>query len=147
MAQFLRENKGIRRLVSIEDLIGKSSSSKNTHDAHLIALLDFSERFLLILWSPLSKNSPQPSTGFRVYLRNILRRSHTTYHTLIATFYYLALLRFTITQKFPTKPFQVPQELQPLQCQRRIFLAALMLGWNLLRIMGTRHDAGHPSRV
>jgi hypothetical protein len=140
MAQLLSENKGIRRLVSSEDLIGKSSSSKNTRDGHLIASLDFSESFLLILWSPLSKNSPESSTRFRVYLRNILRRSHTTYHTLIAAFYYLALLRFTIKQKFSIELFEAPKELQPLQCQRRMFLAALMLGWKFTQ------DYGHSTR-
>jgi hypothetical protein len=114
----------------------KLSRSKNTRDAHRIALLDFSERFLVALWSPLAKNSPKTSTGFRVYLKNVLRRSHTTYNTLIATFYYLALLQLTIKQKFPTKPFQVSQELQPLQCQRRVLLAALMLGWKFTQDYG-----------
>lgn len=140
MAQFVKEQKEIRQLVFIEDLIGKLSSSKNTRDAHLIALLDFSEKFLITLWSPLAKKKPQTSPAIRLYLKNILQRSHTTYNTLIATFCYLAFLRFMIKQQFSTKPFQVPQELQPLQCQRRMFLAALMLGWKFTQ------DHGHPTQ-
>lgn len=58
------------------------------------------------------------------YLKNKRRRSHTTHHTLIATFYYLALQRLTIQQKISSYPLQLPQELQHLQCQRRMFLAA-----------------------
>jgi hypothetical protein len=136
IAQLLSENKGIGRLVSNEDLISKSSSSRNPRDGYLIVSIDFSERFLISLWSPLAKNSPKKSTGFRVYLKNILRRSHTTYHTLIAAFYYLALLRFTIQQKFSIEPFEVPKELQPLQCRRRMFLTALILGWKFTQDYG-----------
>lgn len=63
MAQLLREHKGIRRLVSIEDLIGKLSISKNTRD-----LSDCVVRFLgkVSCYPLVSSSEEQPQNFNRV---------------------------------------------------------------------------------
>jgi PHO85 cyclin-5 len=66
----------------------------------------------------------------RVYIEFILQRSQATYATLLVTFYYLALLRSAISrQKAITDQLEDLERAKPLQCQRRMFLAALILAW------------------
>jgi hypothetical protein len=63
------------------------------------------------------------------YIELILRRSRATYAALLAAFYYLALLRSTISkQKSTTNQPEDVERVKHLQCQRRMFLAALILG-------------------
>lgn len=61
----------------------------------------------------------------RAFIERILRRSRATYNTLLTTFYYLALLRTSISRQ-KDQP-EDPEKARPLQCRRRMFLAALIL--------------------
>jgi hypothetical protein len=95
-------------------------------------LLGFTDRFVVALWptQTFCAGLVVPGDTFRVYLESILRRSRATYHTLLAAFNYLALLRSSMEQQHQVAHhLVVPGTLQPLTCQRRMFLSALMLGW------------------
>lgn len=64
----------------------------------------------------------------REFVEHILRASNATYTTLLAALYYLQLLRSQSPQEGCTTE-QSCGIASPLQCRRRMFLAALMLGW------------------
>lgn len=66
----------------------------------------------------------------RPYIECVLRGSRATYATLLATFYYLVLLRSSISRLEPVADHAEGLVTgRPLQCRRRMFLAALILAW------------------
>jgi PHO85 cyclin-5 len=106
-------------------------------ETNLRSLLGFTDRLLVALWPPLATISQgdiistnRSLVPLCAYIEYILRRSRATYATLLATLYYLALLRSTISrQKSTTDQPEDLERVKPLQCQRRMFLAALILAW------------------
>lgn len=67
-----------------------------------------------------------PVAPLREFVEHILRASNATYTTLLAALYYLQLLRSQSPQEGCTTE-QSCGIASPLQCRRRMFLAALML--------------------
>ena len=77
---------------------------------------------------PQTSSVNQVLIPLRAYIEHILRVSRATYYTLLTAFYYLALLRSSISsQKSTTNPPEDSKKTRPLQCQRRMFLSALIL--------------------
>ncbi|KAH9211711.1 hypothetical protein DL95DRAFT_186550 [Leptodontidium sp. 2 PMI_412] len=100
-------------------------------------LVGFTDRLLVALW-PAPAAIPQGNVisanrsliPLRGYIEFILRRSRTTCSTLLAALYYLTLLPPSVLrQNFATDQLGDTERDRPLQCQRRMFLAALILAW------------------
>ncbi|KAH9205175.1 hypothetical protein DL95DRAFT_95459 [Leptodontidium sp. 2 PMI_412] len=100
-------------------------------------IVGFADRLLVALWpAPTSISHPDTASAHRVliplraYIEFILRRSRTTRSTLLAALYYLTLLPPLVPkQKLATDRLEDTERVRPLQCQRRMFLAALILAW------------------
>lgn len=110
---------GIRRSMFVEDLI------------------TFADRFLIALWIPTVITDLDNPMTLRFYLENVLRRSCATYHTLLAAFHYLVLLRTMTKRHYTGKQLKASKKLRVLQCPRRMFLSALMLGWKFTQERGS----------
>ena len=100
-----------------------------SQESNVESLLGFADRLLVALWPAsdvLSVN--QVLIPLRAYIEHILRVSRATYYTLLTAFYYLVLFRSLISsQKSTTNPSEDSKKTGPLQCQRRMFLSALIL--------------------
>ena len=128
----MRRRKFVRNLIGILP-ITRSISNGTDH----LCLLGFTNRLLETLWhEPVtifqvdvnSANSLMPLCAF---LEHILQRSRATYATLLATFYYLTLLRSSISKQNSTtdRPENCMPVPRALRCQRRMFITALILAW------------------
>ncbi|KAH6883834.1 hypothetical protein B0T10DRAFT_136685 [Thelonectria olida] len=94
-------------------------------------LIDSTNRLLTILWpcpAPTLLGTP-PVVPLRAYMERILRVSRETYSTLLAACYYLKLLHNSTKLSAVAAQSQTPEKTGPIQCPRRMFLSALMLGW------------------
>ncbi|KAH7161795.1 hypothetical protein EDB81DRAFT_785551 [Dactylonectria macrodidyma] len=103
----------IRRDNFVDDLIG------STH------------RLLMALW-PCPAAAPLGTPNLiplRTYIERILRISGATYATLLAACYYLNLLHISLELNPVAVQSPRPAKMGPIQCPRRMFLSALMLGW------------------
>ncbi|GKT51108.1 G1/S-specific cyclin pas1 [Colletotrichum spaethianum] len=92
----------------------------------------FTDKLLVALWPVLvpTKVVDETANSLRSFLETLLRRSSASYNTLLAAFYYLVLFQSIATLPLDaTKHTPCLQKLRSLQCPRRMFLAALMLGW------------------
>jgi len=91
-------------------------------------LLGFADRLLEALFPGPAVLSGASAITLGAYVELIVRRSRTTYTTLLAALYYLALFR-SISVKLESaaeRQEDVEVDSKP-PCQRRMFLAALML--------------------
>lgn len=111
------------------------TSCKVDEAANLRSLLGLTALLLEALWpdtvilSEADIPSPDPRClPLRALIGHVLRKSRATYGTLLVAFYYLALLRSSILKLDPTtKQALRSATARPLQYQRRMFLAALVL--------------------
>lgn len=87
-------------------------------------------RLLVALW-PCPTPTPPGALPLRAFIEKLLRTSGATYATLLAGCYYLNLLQSMSLNPNPpvaAKPETIANT-GPIQCPRRMFLAAIMLGW------------------
>ena len=103
-----------------------------------MALLDTTTQTIETIW-PLSTahgraNTDQNLIGLRTFVQEVLRRSKTSYSTLLVAIYYLVVVMsglpkddFTMEQKIDSDGFRA------MQCGRRMFLAALILASKYLQ--------------
>ncbi|KAH6985356.1 hypothetical protein EDB80DRAFT_533055, partial [Ilyonectria destructans] len=86
-------------------------------------------RLLLALW-PISTPAPLRTLPLRTFIKRILQTSGATYSTLLAACIYLSLLQSVSVQLVPVAAqSEASTKTGPTQCPRRMFLAAIMLGW------------------
>ncbi|KZL80654.1 g1 s-specific cyclin [Colletotrichum incanum] len=112
--------------------LGRVRSRKMLHAEILASCRGFTDKLLVALWPvPVpAKVVDETATTLRSFLETLLRRSSASYNTLLAAFYYLVLFQSITTLPLDTtKHTPGLQKLRSLQCPRRMFLAALMLGW------------------
>ncbi|KAH8752779.1 cyclin-domain-containing protein [Diaporthe sp. PMI_573] len=97
-------------------------------DQFVNSLIGLTDRLLVALWPAPTATSGVKAVTLSAYIELILRRSSTSYTTLLAALYYLALLRSVCLKQVSIvdQPEDV-EGINPLKCQRRMFLAALML--------------------
>ena len=113
----------------VGDLIGiKHLSARQTIANVLIS--DSTHRLLVALW-PCPTPTPPGALPLRAFIERILRTSSATYATLLAACYYLNLLQSMSLNPNPTAAAQpeILTKTGSIQCPRRMFLAAIMLGW------------------
>ena len=103
-----------------------------------MALIDTTTQTIETIW-PLSiahgrANTDQNLIGLRTFVQEVLRRSKTSYSTLLVAIYYLVVVMsglpkddFTMEQKIDSDGFRA------MQCGRRMFLAALILASKYLQ--------------
>ncbi|KAI5455829.1 hypothetical protein BGZ63DRAFT_397420 [Mariannaea sp. PMI_226] len=100
-------------------------------DYFVSGLLDSTNLLLTSLWpcpapTVLGSASVMP---LRAYTESILRKSRATYSTLLAACYYLKLLHISLKMSAVAAQPETSTKAGPIQCPRRMFLSALMLGW------------------
>ena len=103
-----------------------------------MALIDTTTQTIETIW-PLSTahgraNADQNLIGLRTFVQEVLRRSKTSYSTLLVAIYYLVVVMsglpkddFTMEQRIDSDGFRA------MQCGRRMFLAALILASKYLQ--------------
>ena len=124
----------------VDSLVGELERQMSNHEITLtfMALIDTTTQTIETIW-PLSiahgrANTDQNLIGLRTFVQEVLRRSKTSYSTLLVAIYYLVVVMsglpkddFTMEQKIDSDGFRA------MQCGRRMFLAALILASKYLQ--------------
>lgn len=103
------------------------------------SLVVFATGLIAAIW-PLSApvlhdtNYPHNVLPLQDFITETLRRSKTSYSTLQVAMFYVVLLKDCLPKcDFTREQSSVPAEKRPMQCGRRMFLAALMLASKFLQ--------------
>lgn len=113
--------------------------------ALVFLLIETTSSVIVAIWGPAMESRTAKVVSTSQFVREILKRSKTTYSTLQAALYYIFRIKASVTEhmvKRQTGPtMEKPSPKDCIFCGRRMFLAALMVASKFLQDRTYRNSA------